>query len=185
MDNLYFLDKESTALLLIDCQDKLFPKIARKDELLRKIIILLRGFQVLKLPILITEQYPQGIGKTINEIRECCKDQFKPYSKTAFSCFLEPPIRKQLLKMPQTHWVLSGIETHVCVLQTAKDLLSAGKKVIIISDATSSRNPTDFSVAIEELRQCGARITTVEACLFELLRDAQAKEFKDISNLIK
>lgn len=185
MRDLDFLEKESVALLVIDCQEKLFPKIARKEELLRKTTTLIKSAAVLKIPVIISEQYPQGLGKTIPEIKECLGDQFNPYTKTAFSCFLEPPLRKHILKLPQTHWILAGIETHVCVLQTAKDLCSAGKQVIIAQDATSSRSLIDFSSAIEEMRQSGARITTVEAIIFEMLRDAQAKEFKEISQLIK
>ena len=94
-------------------------------------------------------------------------------------------VKAELLLAPVSQWVLAGIEAHVCVLQTAKDLLEQGKQVVVLNDAISSRSIYDFSTAIAEMRDCGARISSTETVLFELLRDSKAAEFKEISQLIK
>ena len=105
--------------------------------------------------------------------------------KTSFSCIDDDHVKTALLVQPITQWVLIGIEAHVCILQTAKDLLGLGKQVVVLNDAISSRSIYDFSTAIAELRDCGVRISSTETILFELLRDSKSSEFKEISQLIK
>lgn len=179
------LSKNNTGLLVVDVQEKLFSLVDRAPEVLARMQQVIKGFQVLKLPIVVTEQYPQGLGHTVEGLRECLGGSSRFLTKTSFSCLGDPEIKQQLLAMPITQWVLIGIEAHVCILQTAKDLIAAGKEVVVLNDAISSRSIYDFSTAIAELRDSGVRISSVETVLFELVRDSKAPEFKGISMLIK
>lgn len=179
------LKKETTGLLLIDVQDKLFRLVDRSCEVMQTIQKAIKGFKVLNLPIITTEQYPEGLGSTVQTLKPLLGEGQKYYSKTSFSCIGDPNIRELILKTPVTQWVLAGIEAHVCVLQTAKDLVAEGKEVVVLNDAITSRSVYDFSTAIAEMRDCGIRISSTETVLFELLRDSSSAEFKAMSALIK
>lgn len=179
------LDRKKTALLVIDVQEKLFPLVENSCIVIQAMQQVIRGFQILDLPIFATEQYPEKLGSTVAVLKGLLGEQQHYFSKTAFSCLGETSVRENLLSLPIEQWVLIGIEAHVCVLQTAKDLLEEGKQVIIINNAISSRSIYDFSTAIAEMRDCGARITSAETVLFELLRHSKTAEFKEISQLIK
>lgn len=179
------LSRERTGLLLIDVQEKLFPYVENSCLVMHVMQKAIRGFQILGLPIFATEQYPKGLGSTVAILKGLLGDSQKYFIKTAFSCLDDTKIKQELLNLPIDQWVLIGIEAHVCVLQTAKDLLEQHKQVVVLNDAISSRSIYDFSTAIAELRDCGARISSTETVLFELLRNSQASEFKEISQLIK
>jgi nicotinamidase-related amidase len=182
---LHSLLKEESGLLVVDVQEKLFRLVERPCEVLHSLEKVIKGFQILKIPIFVTEQYPQGLGETIPSLKNILGDKFTPFVKTSFSCLGNSSFKLEAEKSQLKHWVLVGIEAHVCILQTAKDLLRAGKEVVILNDAISSRSIYDFSTAIAELRDCGARISSVETILFELLRDSKNPEFKQISQLIQ
>jgi nicotinamidase-related amidase len=179
------LKKERTGLLIVDLQEKLVPLVERSAEMLSAIQKSIKGFQILGLPIAATEQYPQGLGSTLAGIKSLLGDKQKYYSKTAFSCLGEPSVKEALLSLPIDQWVVVGIEAHVCVLQTTRDLVEAGKQVVVLNDAISSRSIYDFSTAIAEMRDAGVRISSVETVLFELLHNSQVPEFKKISQLLK
>lgn len=179
------LDKKSTGLLLIDVQERLYPHLERPCELLSSIQQVIKGFQILKLPIFVSEQYPQGLGTTLPAIKQLLPADQQFLTKTSFSCLGDEQIKKQLLDTNIFHWVLVGIEAHVCVLQTAKALLNEGKNVVVLNNAISSRSIYDLSTAIGELRDAKIRVSTVETVLFELLADSTAAEFKQISALVK
>lgn len=181
----YNLKREKCGLLVIDVQDKLFPLVERPAEVLCAMQKAIEGFRIMHLPIMASEQYPKGLGDTIKGLKMCLGDQQPYFQKTSFSCLNDPILKKEILNSKIEQWVLVGIEAHVCVLQTAKDLLHEGKQVVVLNDAISSRSIYDFSTAIAELRDCGARISSVEIILFELLRDSKAPEFREISLLIK
>jgi len=181
----YKLDRTQSALLVIDVQEKLFPLVESSCHVMMKIQQAVRGFQILKLPIFASEQYPKGLGHTVGSLKGILGDDQSFFCKTAFSCLDDQIIKQEILRMPVQQWVLVGIEAHVCVLQTAKDLLMEGKQITVLNDAISSRSIYDFSTAIAEMRDCGARISSTETVLFELLRHAQSSEFKEISQLIK
>lgn len=185
MNRNYKLSRDKTGLLVIDVQEKLFPYIENSCLIMHAIQKIIRGFQIFCLPIVVTEQYPKGLGSTVATLKGILGSQQQFFVKTAFSCLDDDTIRKKIVNFPVEQWVLSGIEAHVCVLQTAKDLLEQQKQVVVLNDAISSRSIYDFSTAIAELRDCGARISTTETILFELLRHSKASEFKEISQLIK
>lgn len=184
MEN-FFLNRKYTGLLVIDVQERLFDLVDRSCEIMQTMQKVIRGFQILDLPIYATEQNPKGLGPTVPQLKICLGPTQKFISKTAFSCMGDPLIREELLNSPVNQWVLIGIEAHICILQTAKDLLLAEKQVTVLNDAISSRSIYDFSTAIAEMKDLGIRVSSTETILFELLRDSKSQEFKSISQLIK
>lgn len=181
----FTLSRQKTGLLVIDVQEKLFHLVERSCEVLHKINQTVQGFRIFDLPVVVTEQYPQGLGETVPPLKNILGPDQEFLSKTTFSCLGDESVKKNLLERPLDYWVLVGIEAHVCVLQTAKELLKANKQVVVLNDAISSRSIYDYSSAIAELRDCGARISTTETILFELLGDSKASEFKEISQLVQ
>lgn len=185
MNKNFKLFREKAGLLIVDVQEKLISLEDRSADVLGAIQKTIKGVQILGLPIVVTEQYPEGLGQTVSGIK-CALGALQTYlSKTSFSCLGDAEIKKNILSMPIEQWILVGIEAHVCVLQTAKDLVSEGKQVVVLNDAITSRSVYDFSTAIAELRDIGVRISSVETILFELLGDALNPAFKKISQLVK
>jgi len=179
----YHFERSKTCLLIIDVQGKLFSQVERPCEVMHAIQKVVRGFQIMDLPIIITEQYPEGLGSTVIGLKNLLGSKANYFSKTTFSCVANSEIAEKLMQFHQ--FIIVGIEAHVCVLQTAKDLLKAGKQVAVLNDATTSRSIYDFSTAIAEIRDVGGRISSVETVLFELIHDSHCKEFKQLSELIK
>lgn len=185
MNKNYKLIRSETALLIVDVQEKLFPYVENSCHVMQAIQKIVRGFQILHLPIFVTEQYPQGLGTTVATLKGILGDGQRYLEKTTFSCLDDECTKETLMRSPNRQWVVVGIEAHVCILQTVKDLLEYGKQVVVLNDAIGSRSIYDFSTAIAELRDFGARVSSAETVLFELLRDSKAAEFKEISQLIK
>lgn len=181
----FILDRNKTGLMVVDVQEKLFQLVDRQCQVMTMLHKLVHGFQILNLPIVLSEQYPKGLGPTVASLRKALEGKSTYIEKTTFSCIGDSVQKDKLLSMPVDQWVISGIEAHVCVFQTARDLILAGKQVVVVNDAITSRSVFDFSTAIAELRDCGARISSTETVLFELLRDSKAPEFKAMSELIK
>lgn len=179
------LSRDHTGLLVVDVQEKLFQHVDRPCEVLNCIDKIVKGFQIMRLPIVTTEQYPEGLGETVGALKASLGTEQKFYAKTTFSCLGDDTIRNHLLNSSVSQWVLVGIEAHVCILQTARDILAADKQVVVLNDAITSRSIFDYSTAIAELRDWGARISSTETVLFELLGDSKAPEFKQISQLIQ
>lgn len=176
---------EKAGLLIVDMQDKLFPLVDNSREILEKSLKLIKGCKLLQIPIVISEQYPKGLGSTIEAIQKIVGHETKALSKTTFSCLKDPHFEKEIHSMACSQWILMGIEAHVCVLQTAISLIQAGKQVVIAKDAIASRSFYDCSSAIEELRGMGARVSTMETILFDLVGDSTHAAFKSLSALIK
>lgn len=179
------LSKESTGLLVVDVQEKLFPHVERGCETLQMMKLAIKGCDILGVTVVVTEQYPEGLGETVAALKGCLPDEVKTFSKTTFSCLGCTAAREHILNSSIMSWVLVGFEAHVCILQTAKALLRAGKEVVVLNDAITSRSIFDYSTAVAELRDCGARITCTETFLFELVGDSKAPEFKALSQLLK
>ena len=181
------IDSSNCSLLLIDVQTKLFPKISDAQGLENSILDCLKVFYTLDVPIFFSEQYPKGLGFTIDKVLEKLLS-YKAYKfeKTSFSCFpnsLEPCNAGKILKAKQV--VIIGIETHICVLQTAMDLKSKGQEVFVIFEAVGSRKKYDKELAMKRMINNGIQVITFEMMLFELLRDSKNKHFKNLSSLIK
>jgi len=176
--------KEETSAVVIDIQERLLPHIYEGDILLRNCLKLLAGLKILSVPIIITQQYTRGLGPTVPSIVELFPE-FRYIEKISFSCCEEPAFEKEITLAVRQDIILCGIESHVCVLQTCLDLLAGGKRPVVVEDCVSSRNPNDKRIAIERMRQEGARITTLESILFELTRKAGNETFKSISGIVK
>lgn len=178
------IQKEHSALVVVDIQEKLFPHISEHENLLKQCSTLIKGFQALQLPIVVTEQYVKGLGSTIAPIQEAL-ETYKPIEKMTFSCCGEPNFNIKIEEHYRENIILCGIESHVCVLQTALDLQQAGHRPIVVADAVSSRNPYDKAIAMQRLATEGIRVSTVESILFELCQTSGTAVFKEISRLVK
>jgi nicotinamidase-related amidase len=178
------LKKESSALLIIDLQEKILPVIRNVDIVIENTIKLIKGFKTLNLPIYFTEQYPKGLGPTSSKILTELQG-YKALQKMSFSCFGAEDLFNELRSRKIHQIIVSGVETHVCVQQTVLDLLANDFQVNVAADAVSSRREFDFQIALERMRTLGAEITTTESILFELLEVCGTPEFKEISRIVK
>lgn len=178
------LRKEKAGLLIIDIQEKISAVMKYRDTVVANAVKLIRGFRVLKLPIFITEQYRKGLGPTELEILNVL-NQPNIVEKMTFSCCGALSLMDQLQEKSIRQIVICGIETHVCVQQTALDLVAAGYQVYLVKDAVSSRKEIDHQTAIQRMVNAGIVVTTAESVLFELLVEAKTDEFKQISQIVK
>lgn len=178
------LRRENTALLIIDIQEKIFRVMASPEDLIQNIIKLIEGFKIIESPIFITEQYPKGLGETESRIKETLKD-IVPIQKLSFSCSGAGNLFETLEYKNIKQVTITGIESHVCVQQSALDLLANGFQVSLAADACSSRKELDYNIALERMRTSGVIVTTTEAILFELLNVCGTEEFKKILQVVK
>lgn len=178
------LDRTRSALVLIDFQERLFPHVYEHQRVLSRIDLLLYAAKLMQVPVLLTEQYPKGLGRTIEEIRQVLPET-QPLEKMDFSCVPAPGFLEALSAFRRDQIVLAGIETHICVAQTALDLSSQGEDVFVVADATSSRRPLDAQTALERLDRNGLTIITAESVVFEWLRRAGTEEFKALQPKLK
>ncbi|MBN1575594.1 MAG: isochorismatase family protein [Chitinispirillaceae bacterium] len=176
--------REETVGLVVDLQERLVPHMSGRDELISRNRILLQGLKLLDVPVLSTEQYPKGLGKTVGGISELLSHDI-PFEKITFSCCDDAAIRSRLQSLGKKTVLIAGIEAHVCILQTALDLCNYGMSPVVVEDAVASRSENDKHVALGRIAGGGGRITTVESVLFELMRTAQHASFKVLSNLVK
>ena len=184
-------DTHQTLLLLVDLQTKLFNAMPDKEALTKNLSMLIKGAGLLNIPIIATEQYPAGLGNTIPELADLIKaqplqnGQVNAIDKLSFSCWGEQRFRLALDNAGRRQILLAGIETHVCVYQTAIDLMDAGYRVQVAADAVSSRTTRNRDIGLQKMHDAGAATTSIEIALFELLKTAQAPVFKEISKLVK
>jgi hypothetical protein len=175
---------EKTTAIIIDLQDRLLPHMHEHEAVLSRCTLLMSGLTLLGIPMTLTEQYPAGLGKSVDELR-VFPVAGHPVEKVTFSCCDEPSVIAQLKKYGRGTVLLAGIEAHVCVLQTALDLKASGFDPVIVADAVASRRESDKVIALQRLDREGCRITTVESILFELMRTSRHAVFKEISKLVK
>lgn len=178
------ITKENTIGLIIDIQERLVPAMFEKEALLKNCQILIEGLKTLEIPLFITQQYTKGLGETTGEIKELIQD-FSYIEKRDFSCCDEPVFIEKLESSGKKNVIICGIESHVCVLQTAVDLKAAGYNPVVVLDCVSSRLPQSIEIAKERFRHEGIMVTSYESILFELTRSAAAPEFRTISKLVK
>jgi nicotinamidase-related amidase len=171
-----------TGLLVIDVQEKLVPAILDAGALVRNIAFLIDGARLLEMPVQATEQYPRGLGPTVAELARRLPE--RP-DKVAFSCCAVPAVVAGFHRAARPKVVLAGIETHVCVLHTALDLLALDFRVYVAVDAVGARARLDHDVALRRLEQAGAVLTTAETCIFEWAGSAGHPQFKAISRLVQ
>jgi nicotinamidase-related amidase len=171
-----------TGLLVIDVQDKLLAKIPTAAALVRNVAFLIDGAKLLGLPVQATEQYPKGLGPTTPELARRLPE--RP-DKTAFSCCAIPSVVDNFRKDARPRVVVSGMETHVCVLNTALDLLALGFQVYVPVDAVASRYALDHDYALRRMERAGAVLTTAETCVFEWVGGSAHPQFKQVSALVQ
>lgn len=176
---------DHSQLAIIDVQVKLCAVMSAPDmqAVANNCSRLVQAANLLAVPVVVTEQYPQGLGETIADITQYL-GHIKPIAKTAFSACAEPKFKAQLQR-DKSQVILAGMETHICVLQTALDLIAQGKQVFVVEDAVISRNEANKSNAISRLAHAGCIVTNTESVLYEWLGNAKHESFKAISMLIK
>lgn len=182
--NPIILKKETTALLIIDVQERILPVIRNYETVLENTVKLIKGFKAMQLPIYFTEQYPKGLGPTSKIIL----DELQGYSviqKMSFSCFGADNLLEEFHKKKLSQIVVTGIESHVCVQQTVLDLITNEYQVNLAADAVSSRKEIDYNIALDRMRTLGAEVTTTESILFELLEVCGTPIFKEVSKIVK
>lgn len=178
------LNPEQALLLIIDVQTKLVSVMSGVKQLIGRLIPLIKGIQLLNIPMIYTEQYPKGLGPTIPEILDLLPNGER-FEKQSFSCCLSSDFNKALQRHQRHQILVAGIEAHVCVFQTCQDLLRAGYDVYLIADAIASRRESDQQLAIRVLETSGIHLRSTEMALFELLRTSRHEKFKEISTIIK
>ncbi len=178
------LEKDDTICVIIDFQEKILPAMHEAKTVEDYVIRLIKGMNALGIPMVVTQQYTKGLGATVPQIAEAI-GAFTPIDKTTFSCMDEPVFAETLENSTRGTVILAGIEAHICVAQTALDLIREGYRVALVTDCIQSRNPQNKERTIQRLAQEGVVITTYESVLYELLGSAKAAEFKAISAIVK
>ena len=181
-----FINKEDTSFVVVDVQERLMGAMPEDitETNLKNMKILLEAAKVLGIPVTVTEQYPKGLGPTIEEIKDSV-DNFAPVEKVVFSCARSPEFESAIKDLGRGSVLLCGVETHVCVLQTAIDMVNKGYTVYVPADAVISRRELDWEKGINLIEKAGAVVGTTEAFLFQLLETAGTDEFKQISRLVR
>lgn len=179
------LDREGAVLVVIDVQERYRSVLHEFASMLDSVVRLVQGAAVLGLPVLVTEQYPRGLGHTVAELTEHLPADTHRFEKMSLSCVGEAAFMETLGRLGRQQVILTGLETHACVNQTAHDLLAAGQQVHLPLDATSARHAADVTAAWEKMRGAGVIPATSESVLLELVRTAEAPEFKALQQLIR
>jgi nicotinamidase-related amidase len=180
----FFLNRKDSVLLIVDIQERLASKMGERQKVVTNCLHLIEAQKLLNLPVVVTEQYTKGLGPTISEIRESLH-AYDPLEKITFSCCKEHAILKRMASTGRGQIIITGMETHICILQTSLDLLKEGYSVHLANDAVCSRTFDNYSTGIELMRDAGVVITCTETILFQLLEKAGSEEFKVISKRIK
>jgi nicotinamidase-related amidase len=175
---------EDTALILVDVQGNLAQSMHNKEGLSENLKRMVKGAQLLGVPILWTEQNPDGLGPTMPEIAELLPNQ-NPVSKFSFSCCGSEQFMKELKALNRQNILIVGMEAHVCVYQTAADLVNLNYDVQVVADAVASRTLENKQIGLEKSKEAGAGITSTEIALFELLKIAKGDKFKEIIKIVK
>lgn len=181
----FWATREESLLLVVDVQLRLVPSMPQDvyAAVLRRIRLLSAGATLLGVPIITTEQYPQGLGVTVPELADACRGGV--IEKSSFGCCGEPAFLEALKGRGKSQIIVTGMEAHVCVYQTVLGLLEAGYRVQLVADAICSQRKPDYLVARSNAAAAGAVVTTAETVLFQWLRTSQAAEFRAVSALLK
>lgn len=178
------LNTENTIFLMIDIQEKLVNMLKNSIEISNNNAILAKAAQIMGVPVILTEQYPQGLGSTVLAVKGFV-DNNNIYEKTTFSAMQVEAVKSALANSGRKKVVLTGIESHICVYQTAKELLKEGYEVYVVKNACASRSKKDYRTALELMRDYGAKLTCVETVLFELLGSSNNPHFREVQLLVK
>ena len=180
----YLLDRNNAALLIIDIQERLAVVMDKKDQVVRNTLHLVELARMQNIPVVVTEQYPKGLGRTVPEITAALPAHL-PIEKVSFNCCGEASFNEQVKRLGRKKIIVTGMETHICVLQTSVGLIQEGFDVHLVQDAVCSRTKANWQSGVQYIRDAGGAITNTETALFQLLGVAGTQEFKTISNRIK
>jgi nicotinamidase-related amidase len=178
------INRENTMGLVIDIQEKLVPTVLNSAQIVKNSITLLNGLKVLQVPVIITQHNTKGLGSTIKEINSAIGN-ISYIEKMTFSCYREPSFIKVLNRIGKRNVVMMGLEAHICIMQTALDLLYNNYNPVIVEDCIGSSTENDKRVALWRMRDVGSLVTTCESILYELCRESGTDEFREILKLIK
>jgi nicotinamidase-related amidase len=176
---------ENSVIVLIDMQEKLVRAMSTPESTTKACRMLMQGADALQCPVIVTEQYPTGLGSTLEEISSVLPAGTPIIEKTSFSCYGTEAFAEAIQKLDRECVILCGVESHVCVLQTAMDAIAAGKIVYIVTDGVSSRKESDRDTGLQYLRHNGVQELSAEALLFMMLRNSKHPAFKTISALVR
>lgn len=176
-------NKENTLLLVIDLQEKLMPAIYESDKIIKNSATLLKVFEMYGIKKIATEQYPKGLGQSVDEIKENLDDEYI-FSKTSFDAITDE-VSSYLKENKITNVIITGAETHICVYQTVRRLLFEGYKVFVVEDAVSSFNKEQKALGLKAMSDMGASLVNTEMLMFDLASDAKDENFKEISKMVK
>ena len=180
----FFLHRQDAILVIIDIQERLAAVMGERQKVIANCLHLINAAGLLQIPVLITEQYPKGLGLTVKEIKDASGIN-EAIEKIAFNSCKAPDFITKISSYRRNKIILTGMETHICVLQTCLGLLGGGYSVHVANDAVCSRTTENYKTGIEFMRDAGAVITCTETILFQLLEKAGTEEFKNISRRIK
>ncbi|MBD3164919.1 isochorismatase family protein [Candidatus Woesearchaeota archaeon] len=178
------ISADNSLLLVIDIQEKFRPVIYEFGELVDNSRKLIKTVNLLGIPIIVTEQYPKGLGETVKELREELKNSEK-IEKVSFNCFNDNGFLELIGKKGKKNLIICGIESHVCVFQTALSALEDGYFVYLASDAVSSRKKSDYDIVLRRLEREGVKLVTAEMIIFQMIEDSKDEHFKEISKIVK
>ena len=178
------LDTENSIVVIIDIQEKL-DKAVGENSPLQSAIKLAKASNILNIPVIVTEQYPQGLGSTIKELKNELSNTTTFIEKNTFSAFRTPAFAEELKKSNKKQVIICGIEAHICVYQTICDLIDNGYEVFFVKDASASRKEYEFNTVLELIKQTNGKVTCTEIVLFEWLKSSKHPNFKEIQALIK
>lgn len=178
------VDRADAVLVLIDMQESLASAMERRDAVVRTSVLLARVARLLDVPVIVTRQYPEGLGDTVEPLREAVGEDV-PVDKLTFSCLAEPAFAERLSMLGRRQIVIAGMETHICVAQTTLALLAEGYRVHVAADAVCSRRTLDHQVALERMRAAGAEVTVAESVIYEALGRAGTPEFREVLAQVK
>lgn len=178
------LDVNKSLLMVIDIQDKFRPILFNPDQVVLGTQKMITGCNQLNVPVIVTEQYPKGLGVTVVELKQVIKEDVPFFEKTSFGCCQDTVIEEQLALLNRKQIMICGIEAHVCVNQTVIDLLKKNYQVYLIEDAIGSRNENNYKIALKKMAQAGAVPSCIEMALFELMRSSKHPQFKEVQKII-
>jgi nicotinamidase-related amidase len=176
---------EKILLAVIDVQERMMPVIDQSDLVVTNIRKMVQGCLALGIPMLVTEQYSKGLGSTVAPVAEALGEWYRPIEKSSFSAVTSMRFMQQLETTGAKRVLLCGVETHICVFQTARDLREVGWDVEIVSDAVGSRLDSNHRMALDRMARHGVEMTSVEMALFSIMKTAESPEFKTVSAIVK
>ena len=179
------IDAADAILVIVDMQEAFRKAIADHALITSRIAMAIRGFRILNVPVIVTEQYPKGLGRTVEELMLTLPDGFEPVEKSTFSAYGESTFVDVLETAERKQVILCGIETHVCVNQTAHDLLANAYEVHLLTDCVASRFEADKTAGLQKMISSGVVPSSVEMALFEAMRDSKHEKFRDVQSQIK